>query len=67
MNAPSTKQISPPTVSRPWLVTVVSRMNSRTASPIRISPATLSGRLPKPMNARINAIAPSVPVTKFGL
>ncbi len=67
VKAPSTKQTSPPTVSRPWLVTVVSRMKSRTASPIRIRPAMLSGRLPKPMKARISAMAPSVPVTKFGL
>ena len=34
--------------------------------PTSSSPATLSGRLPKPMNARMSAIAPRIPVTKFG-
>ena len=66
-NAPSTKQIRPPTNSRPWLVTVNSSTNRTIARPISSTPATLSGRLPKPMNARISAIAPRMPVTKFGL
>ena len=57
-NAPSTKQIRPPTNSRPWLVTVNSSTNRTIARPISSRPATLSGRLPKPMNARISAIAP---------
>ena len=65
--APRTKQMSPPTVSNPWLTTVNSRMNRTTANPISRIPATLSGRLPKPMNARISAIAPRMPVTKLGL
>ena len=30
------------------------------------SPATLSGRLPKPMKARRMQMAPTIPVTKFG-
>jgi len=67
VNAPSTKQMIPPTASRPWLVTVNSSRNRTMASRMSIRPATLRGRLPNPMNARTIAIAPTMPVTKFGL
>ena len=40
-------------VSRPWLVTVSSSTNRIMPRPISSSPAILSGRLPKPMNARM--------------
>ena len=56
-DAPSAKQMIPPIASRPWLVTVSSRPNSTSPSTISIRPATLSGRLPKPMNARMSASA----------
>ncbi len=65
-DAPSTKQMIPPIASRPWLVTVASSTNRTMPSTISSSPARLSGRLPKPMNARMIAIAPRIPVTKFG-
>ena len=52
--------------SRPWLVTVSSSTNRTIASPISSRPPTLSGRLPKPMKARMIARAPRMPVTKFG-
>ena len=39
--------------SRPWLVTVSSSTNSTMARPMSSRPAMLSGRLPKPMNARM--------------
>ena len=41
--------------------------NITTPSAMSRRPATLSGRLPKPMNASTIAIAPTMPVTKFGL
>ena len=65
-DAPSAKQMIPPTVSSPWLTTCVSSANSTSPSPTSSRPATLSGRLPKPMNASRSAIAPRIPVTKFG-
>ena len=53
--APSTKPTRPPMASRPWLVTVNSSTNSTMARPISSRPAMLSGRLPKPMKARMIA------------
>ena len=54
---PARSRRCPPIVSRPWLVTVSSRTNRTTPRPISSSPAMLSGRLPKPMNARMIADA----------
>ena len=64
---PSAKQMIPPTVNRPWLVVLSSRANRTIAKPMSSSPATFSGRLSEPMKARMIAIPPRIPVTKFGL
>ncbi len=64
--APSATQTTAPMASNPWLVTCVSSSRRTTPRTIRSRPATLSGRLPKPMKARRMQIAPRIPVTKFG-
>ena len=65
-DAPRAKQMMPPRPSKPWLVTVSSSPIRTIASRISSKPAMLSGRLPKPMKARMIARAPRMPVTKFG-
>ena len=67
VNAPSTKQINPPTASSPWLVTVNSSRNRTDGQPDQQQTGDVERQAPKPMNARISAIAPRMPVTKFGL
>ncbi len=62
-DAPRANATSPPMVSSPPLVTVSSSTKRITASPMSSRPAMLSGRLPKPMKARISAKAPRMPVT----
>ena len=54
------EEIRPPTASKAVAPTVVSSTKSTTANPMSRTPATSSGRLPKPMNARISAIAPMI-------
>ena len=64
--APSTIEITPPTVSRPNEVTSAPARSSPMPSRISSSPPTFSGRLFEPMKASTSAIAPGGPVKKFG-